>query len=144
VKAPGLFHLPGQIGEFPGDQQRSKLAITISGRGSGKTWFVMGSPSCRLAPSLRRVNLPKTDFDRLRQEHTNTIRVVIFLPNAEGSMCDSVTAIYDVPVVPRAHNVDSTLKNKYVSVEKNQGNELGVVDSIVSRECRKNIVRNLD
>ncbi len=42
VKAPNTFRLKGPIGDFLGDLQAYKLAITISGpRGSGKTYFTM-------------------------------------------------------------------------------------------------------
>jgi len=42
VKAPDTFRLKGPLGEFLGELQAYKLAITISGpRGSGKTYFTM-------------------------------------------------------------------------------------------------------
>lgn len=68
--------------------------------------------------------MPNTNFDRLHQEHPKTIWVVIFQLNADGGMRNGVAAEFESPAVLKALNVDNTVKNNYVMVEKNRGNAL--------------------
>ena len=50
-------------------------------------------------------------------------------------MRNGVAAEFDAPVVLTAHNVDSTLANNYVSVEKNRGNVALKMYGILKRCC---------
>ncbi len=45
-----------------------------------------------IVDSWQKLGLPNTDFDRLRQEHPDTIWIVIFKLNAEGGMRNGVAA----------------------------------------------------
>lgn len=74
--------------------------------------------------SWQKLGLPNTDFDRLRQEHPNTIWVVIFQLNAEGGMLNGAAAEFDAPIVLKAITVNATGKLNYIVVEKNRGNSV--------------------
>ena len=197
-KVPGTFRLKGPIGDFLGDQQRFKLAITLSGqRGAGKTWFStdlinafinagytvgmfsieqggMESKDTKAAidhnvspknkpflavtgeakdgidtvkkfadrfdviviDSWQKIGLPNTDFDRLRQEHPNTIWIVIFQLNADGGMRNGVAAEFDAPVVLKAISIDPTGKHNYITAEKNRGNRIDQKYMIHAKEVK--------
>lgn len=75
--------------------------------------------------SWQKLGLPNTDFDRLlRQEHPNTIWIVIFQLNAKGGMRNGVAAEFDAPVVLKAISVDASGKQNYIVAEKNRGNSV--------------------
>ena len=76
--------------------------------------------------SWQKLGLPNTDFDRLRQEHPNTIWIVIFHLNADGGMRNGVAAEFDAPIVLKAITVDHTRSKNYIQPEKNRCNKADV------------------
>lgn len=76
--------------------------------------------------SWQKLNLPNTAFDRLRNEFPNTIFVVIFQQNAEGTTRGGNSSDYDANIQIKVVNVDDTKQNNYALMKKNRGNKVGL------------------
>lgn len=75
--------------------------------------------------SWQKLKLPNTAFDNLRNEFPNTIFIVIFQQNAEGTTRGGNASDYDANVRIKVVNVDDSKKNNYALMIKNRGNKTG-------------------
>jgi nucleoside-triphosphatase THEP1 len=76
-------------------------------------------------------------FDKLRSDFPQTIFVVIFQKNSQGTARGGPAAEFDGSVVLDAVKVDNSFVNNYILPRKNRGNTTNVHYNIASQETRE-------
>jgi hypothetical protein len=90
-----------------------------------------------ITDSFQKLGIPSTKFDSLRNEHPNTIWIVVFQQNGTGGTRGGVSVDFDSPVHIKVNKVDDSFVNNYAEMKKNRGNKLGLKYMVKARKTKK-------